>query len=211
LPIRVQIYEDNDDVREMLVILIRNSPGFEPAGAFINCRNIVENINEMSPDVVLMDLDMPEVNGFQGIQMIRNINDKLPVLVLTIFEDDESLFESLCLGAHGYLLKGSSPSQILQAVEDVFKGGAPMSPSIARKVVATFSKFSPRNNQDFNLSPREKEILASLVKGNSYKLVAAELAISIQTVKTHIKNVYEKLHVHSQSEAVAKAIRERLV
>lgn len=195
----------------MLGILIKNSPGFDLAGAFTNCKDVVENINSQSPDVVLMDLDMPGVNGFQGIQMIRNRNDKLPVLILTIFDDDQSLFESLCLGAHGYLLKGSSPAQILQAIEDVFNGGAPMSPSIARRVVATFSKFSSRNNDGFNLSLREKEILASLVKGNSYKMIGSELDISIQTVKTHIKNVYEKLHVHSQSEAVAKAIRERLV
>ena len=158
-----------------------------------------------------MDLDMPEVNGLQGIQMVRMANVNLPILVLTIFDDDQSLFDSLCLGACGYLLKGSSPAQILQAIEDVYNGGAPMSPTIARKVVAAFSKYSSRSSNDFNLSPREKEILASLVKGNSYKLVASELDISIQTVKTHIKNVYEKLHVHSQSEAVAKAIRERLV
>lgn len=211
MAIRVQIYEDNDDVREMLSILINNSPGFEWAGAFMNCRGIVENINEHKPDVILMDLDMPEVNGLQGIEIVHKMNQALPVLVLTVFDDDQSLFDSLCLGAHGYLLKGSSPAQILQATEDVYNGGAPMSPTIARKVVATFSKFSSRNGQDVNLSPREKEILTSMVKGNSYKLVAAELSISIQTVKTHIKNVYEKLHVHSQSEAVAKAIRERLV
>jgi len=211
MAIRVQIYEDNNGLREMLSILVKNSPGFEFAGAFFNCTDVIKNIRSFSPDVVIMDVDMPEVNGKEGVKMIRKTDKKLPVLILTIFDDDYTLFELLSLGAFGYLLKGSTPAQILNAVEEVYNGGSPMSPGIARKVINTFSKFPAHTNDDAQLSLREKEILALLVKGNSYKMIAADVRISIHTVKTHIKNIYEKLHVHSQSEAVAKALRERLV
>jgi len=211
MAIRVQIYEDNNELREMLSILVNNSPGFELAGAFFNCKDIIKNIRSLSPDVVLMDIDMPEVNGMEGIRMLRKKDQKLPVLVLTIFDDNNSLFEALSVGAHGYLLKGSTPAQILEAIEEVHNGGSPMSPAIARKVINTFSKIPSRAGNDSPLSKRENEILTLLVNGNSYKMIAAELKISIQTVKSHIKNLYEKLHVHSQSEAVAKALRERLV
>ena len=195
----------------MLSILVKNSPGFEFAGAFFNCREVIKNIHSLAPHVVIMDIDMPEVNGMEGIRMIRTVDQKLPVLVLTIFDDNYSLFESLSLGAHGYLLKGSTPTQILEAIEEVHNGGSPMSPGIARKVINTFVKFPLLHNRYSQLSSRESEILSLLVNGNSYKMIAADLCISIHTVKTHIKKIYDKLHVHSQSEAVAKALRERLV
>src|SRR4030095_4397400 len=137
MSIRVQIYEDNKELREMLSILVGNSPGFELAGAFSNCVDVIKNIRSFSPDVVIMDIDMPVVNGMEGIKLIRKTDQKLPVLVLTIFDDNYSLFESLSLGAHGYLLKGSTPAQILEAIEEVYNGGSPMSPGIARRVINT--------------------------------------------------------------------------
>jgi DNA-binding NarL/FixJ family response regulator len=207
--LRVQVYEDNDELRSMLSMLLSHSPGFELCGAFSNCAGVLHNLSSLRPDVILCDIDMPEVNGIEGVRLIRSKNKQVLILMYTVFDDNEHLFEALCEGANGYLLKGDSPAEILSAIREVYEGGAPMSPGIAKKVIQTFAM--QRQKTDSDLTLREKEVLTLMVKGKSAKMIAAETELSFQTVRTHIKNIYDKLHVHSQTEAVSKAIKERLV
>lgn len=206
------IYEDNDVMREGLAAMIEYAAGYELAGMFADCRDVVNQVQIYQPDVILMDIEMPQVNGLEGIRRIRSVNGQVKIIVLTVFDDNDNVFNAVCAGANGYLLKKSSPQQIFQSVEDVLQGGAPMSASIANKVLKLLAgtKAATTDN-DYNLTSREKEILQSLVRANSYKMIAAELGITYDTVKTHIKKVYEKLQVHSQAEAVAKAINQRIV
>jgi DNA-binding NarL/FixJ family response regulator len=160
-----------------------------------------------------MDIEMPETNGLQGIRKIREVNNDIKIIVLTVFEDNQNVFDAICGGANGYLLKKSSPLQIVEAIRDVLEGGAPMTPSIANKVLKLLadSNLSVQQKNDYGLTKREKEILHSLVNGNSYKMIAAEQEITIDTVKSHLKKIYQKLQVHSQTEAVAKAIKNKIV
>jgi DNA-binding NarL/FixJ family response regulator len=208
-PLRVQVYEDNDELRNMLSMLLTHSAGFELCGAFPNCADVIINLSEKHPDVILCDIDMPGVDGIEGVRMIRKQDKKVLILMYTVFDDNEHLFDALCEGANGYLLKGNSPADLLNAIREVYQGGAPMSPGIARKVIDYFAK--QRQKAESDLTTREKEILAQMVKGKSAKMIAAHTGITFQTVRTHIKNIYDKLHVHSQTEAVSKAIKERLV
>jgi DNA-binding NarL/FixJ family response regulator len=207
--IKVQLYEDNTRLRNMLSMLIENTDGYVLSGAFENPSDIISNVKASKPDVILMDIEMPEVNGLEGVKRIRSENKNIFIIMWTVYDSDNYLFEALKQGANGYLLKGTSPAQILEAVTEVFNGGAPMTPSVAKRVLQYFSNTV--NKAEARLTERETEILASLVDGNSYKMIGEELGISLQTVKTHLKNIYDKLHVHSQTEAVAKAIKERLV
>lgn len=207
--IRVQIYEDNADLREMLCMLIKHSSDFIFCGKYANCANVEANMEEGNPDVILCDIEMPFVDGMEGVRRIRAVDSEVLILMYTVFEDDDHLFEALCRGANGYLLKGDSPAVILQAIKEVCEGGAPMSPTVAKKVIQFFAKQNQKAAS--SLTQREKEILTLLVNGNSVKMIAAEISISFQTVKTHLKNIYDKLHVHSQTEAVSKALRERLI
>jgi DNA-binding NarL/FixJ family response regulator len=207
--IKVQLYEDNTRLREMLSMLIENTEGYTLCGAFENASGAGAQYSTHQPDVILMDIDMPEVNGLEGVKQIRAVNKNVFIIMWTVYDSDNYLFEALKQGANGYLLKGTSPSQILEAVTEVFNGGAPMTPSVAKRVLQHFSNTA--NKTEAGLTERETEILALLVDGKSYKMIAEALGISLQTVKTHLKNIYDKLHVHSQTEAVAKAIKERLV
>ncbi len=211
--VKIILYEDNPDMREGLSTLIAFTKGFELAGSFINCNEADAHTEVLQPDVILMDIEMPETNGLDGIRNIRSINDKVKIIVLTVFEDNQNVFDAICSGANGYLLKKSSPEQIVEAIHDVLAGGAPMTPSIANKVLKLLANpnLSSRQKQDHGLTAREKEILQSLVNGNSYKMIAAELEITIDTVKSHLKKIYQKLQVHSQTEAVAKALKNRIV
>jgi DNA-binding NarL/FixJ family response regulator len=193
----------------MLSLLIENTQGFRLCGAFENAADAKKNLSEQKPDVILFDIEMPLVNGLEGVKQIRSVDKNIFIIMWTVFDGDEYLFEALKLGANGYLLKGTPPSQILEAILEVLNGGAPMSPPIAKKVLQHFSQ-KPASDAEV-LSPREKEILQELVNGKSYKMIGAALGISFETVKTHLKKIYDKLHVHSQSEAVAKAIKERLI
>jgi DNA-binding NarL/FixJ family response regulator len=185
----------------------------ELAGSFINCNDCDVHIQALQPDVVLMDIEMPQTNGLDGIRSIRKINSEVKIIVLTVFEDNQNVFDAICAGANGYLLKKSSPQQIVEAIYDVLSGGAPMTSSIANKVLKLLadSNLSAQQKQDYGLTKREKEILHSLVNGNSYKMIAAEQDITMDTVKSHLKKIYQKLQVHSQTEAVAKAIKNRIV
>jgi DNA-binding NarL/FixJ family response regulator len=212
VPIKVIIYEDNDDLRDSLSQTIENTKGLELQNAFPNCEFVKEHMQVYQPDVVLMDIDMPVVNGLEGVKIISQEFPALPVIMLTIFEDDKNIFEAICNGASGYLLKKSSPEKIIVAIKEAIEGGAPMSASVARRVLSFFPKSLAKSEEvATNLTKREMEILSWLVNGHSYKMIANELSISINTVQSHIKKVYGKLHVNTATEAVTKAIRERLV
>ncbi|HEX5151302.1 MAG TPA: response regulator transcription factor [Parafilimonas sp.] len=202
--IKVIIYEDDFAFRETLSILIAGTDGYELKGAFENCNNITGHLKKFQPDVVIMDINMPGTDGIEGLRLVRGYDPDINVIMLTIFDDEERIFQAICNGANGYLLKKTPPSRILESISEVYSGGAPMTPSIARKVLQLFPKTPARSNEIDRLSSREQEILQLLMKGYSYKMIAAELNITIETVRTHIKRIYEKLHVHSAQEAINK-------
>ncbi|MBV6428123.1 MAG: Response regulator protein VraR [Haliscomenobacter sp.] len=203
--IRVAVYEDNSALREALEILIKGISTFQLVGSYGDCLHIEQNLKEQEPDVVLMDIDLPGRSGIEGAYLIKRDAPSVEVLMLTVFDEDDKVFQAVCAGASGYLLKKSPPSKILEAIEEVYNGGAPMSPVIARKVLQLFPKAPAINNELDKLTQRERDVLVSLSRGNSYKMVAAELEISTETVRTYVKRIYEKLHVHSVTEAIAKA------
>ncbi|MFD0766867.1 response regulator [Mucilaginibacter lutimaris] len=208
--LRVAVYDDSDALRESLEFLIGSAPGITLAGLYAGCENIISDLAENNADVVLMDIDMPGINGIQATALVKSHYPDVNVLILTAFDDSAKIFEALHSGATGYLLKKTPPAKILEAIAEISNGGAPMTANIARKVLDFFStkKTEPANSYD--LSSREKEVLSCLVKGESYKMITVSCAISIGTVCTHISNIYKKLHVNSKSEAVAKAIMENL-
>ncbi|MDX2072705.1 MAG: response regulator transcription factor [Haliscomenobacter sp.] len=209
MPITVAIYEDNSALREALIILIKGLESFTLVGAHGDCNEIEAQLHFTQPDVILMDIDLPGRSGIEGAYIVKQISPSTEVLMLTVFDEDEKVFNALCAGASGYLLKKTPPSKILEAIEEVYSGGAPMSPVIARKVLQLFPKKPAVNLELDKLTSREQEVLTSLAKGNSYKMVATELNISIDTVRTHIKRIYEKMHVHSVAEAINKAFLKK--
>lgn len=207
---RTLIYEDNDLLRESLKSMLTLSEEVIVIGDFKNPSGIVEQARASRPDLILMDIDMPEVNGIEAVKKIRAIDQKVCIIMLTVFDDNVHVFDAICAGASGYLLKKHISTKLFSSIQDALDGGAPMSPSIARMVINSMQRKNMTVNP-YLLTARESEILSSLSKGNSYKLIAAEFSISIDTVRTHIKKIYEKLQVHSQTEAVSKAINEGLV
>ena len=212
MSIRVTIFEDNNSLRKGLYQLINGSEGLICPGAFEDCLSLFRDIDNTKPDVVLMDIEMPGINGIEAVELLRDKYPEMKILMQTIFEDSEKIFNSNLAGASGYILKNTSPSRIIDFIKETYDGGAPMSPTVATKVLKIVAEHSPSTRTElFNLSEREKEILSCLVKGMSYKLVADACFISIDTVRGHIRNIYEKLHVHSKTEAVAKAIKSKIV
>jgi len=210
--IRVSVYEDSNCLRDSLGKLISAFPEFELAGAFPNAISILDNIARNKPDVILMDIDMPSVSGIDAVRLVHAKYPEIRVIMQTVFDNNEKIFASICAGAVGYMLKKTAPADILDGIREGYKVGAPISPSVALKIISMFRHHvAPVKNAEPGLSDRESEILRHLTKGLSYKMVADACSISIDTVRFHIKNIYEKLHVHSVSEAVAKAINERLV
>ena len=208
MEISVVVFEDNTLLRESLFQLISGTPGLTCAGAFPNCNDLLFNIKKTAPMVVLMDIQMPGINGIEGVKLIKTNFPEIKIIMQTVVEDDNKIFASICNGASGYLLKNTTPSRLLQAIVEVHEGGAPITPAIAQKVLDKFRRQSPVSSKELNtLSVREKEILECLVEGMSYKMIAASCKISIDTVRFHIRHIYEKLHVGSKSEAVSKAIR----
>lgn len=206
------IYEDNDNLRQSLTQLISREKNFTVMGAFRDCIDAEQQVVKYQPDVILMDIDLPEQNGIEGVKKIRRTNQKARILMLTVFDDTHLVYDALYAGANGYLLKKYISDRLVNAIYDVIEGGSPMSPAIARIIVDNIQKKgSPKEASEYNLTPREVDVLNSLAKGNSYKMVADELFISIETVRSHIKNVYSKLHVQSQTEAISKALREGLI
>ena len=208
--LRVLVYEDNAMLRESLASLLRLKDDVQFLDTYENVLSVVDQVASHKPDVVLMDIDMPGMTGIEAVKKIRSFNNDVAILMLTVFDDNHHVFDAICAGASGYLLKKHISSRLFDAIDEVLSGGAPMSPSIARMVISAM-KTDSQNKNPYALTPREQEMLRSLANGNSYKLMAAELQVSIDTVRTHIKKIYEKLHVHSQTEAVSKALKERLV
>ena len=210
--IKVAIFEDNRSLREGLAAMIGGTTGFVCVGAFPNCNNLLKNISQSHPDVVLMDIEMPGINGIEAVGMIKEEYPGMKILMETIFDDDEKIFNSICAGAEGYILKHTSPAEIMEAIKEIHEGGSPMTPSIANRVLKMVKQRPETGSKEsFDLTDREREILMCLVKGMSYKMVADACFISIETVNVHIKNIYRKLQVHSKSEAVAKAIKGKIV
>ena len=210
--IKVLIYDDNADRRESLAALLLLADDMLYTGSFPDCSQVEEEIEALQPDVVLMDIDMPNVNGIEGLQIIRQHFPKVKVLMQTVFEQNEKIFDSIRLGATGYILKTEPPEKILEAIRNVNEGGATMTPSVAVKVLQYFQHETIQLPQtDYELSEREKEVLKLLADGNSYKMIAAKLGITYFTVNAHLKKIYDKLQVHSAGEAVAMALRQKLV
>ena len=210
MALSVVVYEDNDLLRESIVSMISLNKQFQIGGAFSNVLKVEEQIKSIEPDIILMDIDMPGSTGIDAVAKIRKAGWQTPIMMLTVFDDNQHVFDAICAGASGYLLKKHLSAKLYESIEELRTGGAPMSPSIARMVVSSMHKKTTQLNP-YGLTARETDVLTSLSKGNSYKLIASEFNISIDTVRTHIKNVYEKLQVHSQAEAVAKAIHEKLI
>lgn len=207
----VVVYEDRPDLRASLEMLFGGLPDLHLAGAFPNCKNVAEVVRSLRPDVVLMDINMPEYDGMYGLQIIKEERPETEVIMFTVFEEEDKIFASLEAGASGYLLKDTPPMKLYEAIKDVILGGAPMSPGIARRVLERFKKPQVAHANTFHLSKRETEILHLLVKGHTYKRIAADCFISMDTVRGHLKNIYTKLQVNSGKEAVAKALRHRIV
>lgn len=210
MDIRVSIFDDNIALRDSLYYLISGTPGFVIAGIYPDCNNVLEHLNQDATDVILMDIDMPGLNGIEATALIKSHFPAINVLILTSYDDSIKIFDALQSGATGYLLKKTTPAKIMEAITEVSQGGAPMNASIARKVLEFFNEKKNLTTNGYDLSTREIKVLSCLVKGDSYKMIASHCFISMGTVCTHITSIYKKLHVNSKSEAVAKAIHERL-
>jgi DNA-binding NarL/FixJ family response regulator len=212
MSIRVSVYEDNRNLREGLFQLINGTEGFQCVGVFANCERMIEQIQKTKPDVVLMDIELPGISGIKAVKILKQTFPEVKVLMQTIFEENNKIFDSICNGAEGYILKNTPPALILSSIKEIYDGGAPMTPSVASKVLKMFKNNLISSMQETTaLTEREREILKSLVEGMSYKMIAAVCFISIETVSGHIKNIYKKLQVHSKSEAVVRAIKGKII
>lgn len=209
--IRVAIIEDRREIREGLATLIGFTDGFECTGSYRSMEEALRAIKHNLPDVVLSDIGLPGMDGIEGVKILKEDHPDLIILMLSVYEDNERIFDALCAGAVGYLLKKTPPAKLLDSLREAVAGGAPMSPEVARRVIALFNQIRPPERVDYNLSPHELRLLKLLVEGHSYKTAASELNVSVNTISFHLKNIYEKLQVHSKSEAVAKALQNRLV
>lgn len=214
MAIRVAIFEDNKLVRDSLEAILNGTEGFICVGAYASCNNLTQDVKRSQPDVVLMDIEM---NGIDGIEATKRIKKEFPgirILIQTVFEDDEKIFAAICAGASGYMLKKTTPAKLIAGIEEVYEGGAPMSPVIANKVLYLFQKFAPSKGDDkdlANLSKREKEILQLMMEGDNYHVIAKKCFISYDTVRTHVRSIYKKLHVASVNQAIVKAFKQRLI
>lgn len=209
--IRILIVEDQRNLREGLETLINFTPGFKCSGAFRTMEEALSHVKRDLPDVVLTDIGLPGMSGIEGIKKLKESYPDLLVLVLTVYDDNEKIFDALCAGACGYLLKQTEPSELLKSLREAVTGGAPMSPEVAAKVIKLFREVRPPEKADYNLTPHETRLLKMLTEGYNYVSAAEKLGISYNTLKFHVRNIYDKLQVHSQSEAVAVAMRDRLV
>ncbi|MGB7207817.1 MAG: response regulator transcription factor [Pyrinomonadaceae bacterium] len=208
---RVVLIEDLREIREGLTALINGTSGFECVASYGMMETALSRIENEKPDAILTDLGLPGMSGIEGIKRLREIFPDVPIIALTIYDKDTEIFNALCNGANGYLLKNTPPARLLEALREAVEGGSPMSPSIAARVVNLFRTFRPHEGADYHLTPQENTLLKLLIEGHHKKTAAREMDISIHTISFHLKNIYEKLQVHSKTEAVAKALREHLV
>ncbi len=208
MSIKVAIVEDNDRIREGLCTLINGSDGFSCTAAFENGEEALRDIPKKRPDVVLMDIQLPKMSGIECLSQLKETDPNLQIMMLTVFEDDENIFRSLVAGATGYVLKRTPPAELLEAIRHLHEGGSPMTDQIARKVVEAFREFGTSSKETENLSDRENEILAYVAKGYQDKEIADRLFLSIKTVRTHLRNIYQKLHVRSRTEAALKYLKK---
>lgn len=209
--IRTMIVEDQRDLREGLATLVNFTPGFTCIGAFRSMEECVSRVKHDLPDVILSDIGLPGMSGIEGIKILKEQYPDLVILVLTVYDDNEKIFDALCAGASGYLLKQTEPAELLKSVREAVDGGAPMSPEVAARVIKLFREVRPPERLDYDLTPHETRLLKLLVEGHNYVTAAEKLNISYNTIKFHVRNIYDKLQVHSKSEAVAIAMRDRLV
>ncbi len=209
--IKVSIVEDQTPIRESLAWLINDSPGFCCTGGFGSMEAALAKLGDDLPDVLLMDIGLPGMSGIEGVKEVKRRWPQVLILMLTVYEDNDHIFHALCAGACGYLLKKTTSEQLLGSIRDAINGGAPISPEIARQVISLFQRFAPPDHADYGLTPHEKRLLKLIVDGHNYKSAAAELGVTVNTILFHVKSIYDKLHVHSKSAAVAKALREHLI
>lgn len=211
MPIAVAIVEDNDDIRMGTSYILSSSRACSVVGEYSNAEDLIEDFERSAPDVVLMDIGLPGINGIEAIGVLKREHPHVEIVVLSVHEDNVNVFRAICAGASGYIAKPVMPQQLLEAVEQAFGGGTPMSPLIARKVLEMFRQNAPPPKADYRLTPRELEVLELLVDGEDFKSIAEKLFLSVFTICAHIRNIYEKLHVHSKSQAVSKALTEHVV
>ncbi len=209
--IKVAIIEDRREIREGLATLIGFTDGFECIGRYGSMEEALASVRHRVPDVILSDIGLPGIDGIEGVRILKSQYPDITILMLSVYEDNDRIFEALCAGAVGYLLKKTPPAKILDSIREALAGGSPMSPEVARKVITIFRDYRPPEKVDYNLTPHETRLLKLLVEGHSYKTAALELGVTVNTVSFHLKSIYEKLQVHSKSEAVAKALRNRLI
>jgi DNA-binding NarL/FixJ family response regulator len=205
----VGIVEDNQVLLRSMEQLFEQTTDIRCVASIKNLLNVVSVFQKAKPDIVIMDIGLPDISGIEGVRTLKNNFDNIQVLMFTVFDDDEKIFEAIREGASGYLLKKARPAEIVEAIRELHKGGSPMSPSVARRVIQFFQSGSPLKEEDFQLTTREKEILFALVDGLSYKKIADKYYLSVHTIRKHISNIYEKLHVHSKSQAVAKVLHSQ--
>jgi len=210
-PIRVAIVEDQREIRECLALLVNGTEGYTCTGSYRSMEEALEKIPRQLPDVLLSDIGLPGMSGIDGVRRLKELHPGLLVLMLTVYDDDERIFDAMCAGACGYLLKKTPPARLLASLEEVVAGGAPMSPEVARRVIALFREIRPPDRAEYHLTPHETRLLKLFVEGHNYKTAAAELKVSVNTINFHVRSIYDKLQVHSRSEAVAKALLNRLV
>lgn len=210
-PLRVVVIEDLREIREGLAALINGTPGFECVASYGMMETALARIVSNAPDVILTDLGLPGMSGIEGIERLREIFPEIPIIALTIYDNDKEIFNALCNGANGYLLKNTPPARLLEALQEAVEGGSPMSPAIAARVVKLFRTFRPPEHADYHLTNQEITLLKLLIEGHHKKTAAREMEISIHTISFHLKNIYEKLQVHSKTEAVAKVLREKII
>ena len=209
--LRVAIVEDQRDIRECLTFLIDGTDGYACTGSYRTMEEALDGIGRQLPTVVLSDIGLPGMNGIEGIRILKERHPDLLILMLTVYDDDERIFDAMCAGASGYLLKKTPPAKLLESLKEAVAGGAPMSPEVARRVITLFREIRPPDRSDYQLTPHELRLLKLFVEGHIYKTAAVELGVSVNTVNFHVRNIYEKLQVHTRSEAVAKALVNRLV
>ena len=209
--IKVAIIEDRHEIRDGLALLINGTDGYSCIGRYRSMEEALARIGQNLPDVALVDIGLPGMNGIEGIRLLKERHPDLLTLTLTIYDDDDRIFHALCAGASGYLLKKTPPARLLESLREVINGGAPMSPEVARRVIKLFRDVRPPEHADYQLTPHETRLLKLLVEGHNYRTAAAELNVSVNTISFHMRHIYEKLQVHSKAEAVSKALRQRLV